>query len=240
MGESVRRWGRGLTWSPGAFWPPETSGRFLGETAIACVETLAISLAGTVLGLALAGPLLFAATRTMMISGAHLWRQRVPQWRHAAHAGARAALAVFRSIPELVWGLIFVLFVGFGAVPAVLAIAVHTAGVFGKIIAELLEEVRPEPQEALVGCGASGPQVFLYGALGQAAPAVVSYVLYRWEVNIRMAAIFGFVGAGALGRLMQERLAWMRWPEVTTLVAAVFVVVLAVDLTSAWIRRRMV
>jgi phosphonate transport system permease protein len=214
---------------------PDTDPAFVKLVAVGTVEALAMSVIGTVLALGMALPFLYAATRTMMISDAS-----TPPWRRAVFVTARAALAVFRSIPELVWAMLLVLLVGLGPLPAVLALAIHTAGVFGKIFAELLEEVRPEPQAAIAGTGAGGGAVFAYGALGQVVPQLVAFALYRWEVNIRMATLFGFVGAGALGKLIYESASLFHFDRVATLVIAVVAVVLAVDLASGWLRRRLI
>lgn len=109
--------------------------------------------------------------------------------RIGAYAVARASLNLLRTIPEILWALIFVFIVGLGPFPGVLALGFHTGGVLGKLFGEVLDDVDPRPLEALQATGASRVRILLYGILPQAAPQFVSYALYRWEVNIRAAAV---------------------------------------------------
>ncbi len=205
---------------------------FGSELARAALETVAISVLGTAMAAAVAGALVFLAAGRRPPSA-----RRAPVGAAVALA-ARAALAVLRSIPELVLATLAILAVGLGPFPGAIAIALHTAGVLGKLYADALENVDPRPIEALEALGASPFRTFLYAALPQALPQCVAYTLYRWEVNIRAAAVLGFVGAGGLGTIIRlaVNLHWMR--ELALTIAVLFALVTAVDATSYALRRR--
>lgn len=221
--------------------PPDVRPQVLRQIAFGALETLAISFLGTVLAVTLAALLLGGATRTLASSQAFsefmppsFWRLLIQRLRYGV---ARGLLNLFRSIPELIWALLFILAVGLGPFAGVLALGVHTAGVLGRLFAEVLENIDARPCEALQGTGASRIQVFCYGMLPQALPDLVSFTLYRWEVNIRAAAILGFVGAGGLGQQLFIALNLFLHQQLLTLIAAVLVLVSLVDLCSTLLRR---
>jgi phosphonate transport system permease protein len=115
----------------------------------------------------------------------------------------------------------------------------HTAGVLGRLYAEALENAPPQPAEALRRTGSGWVLAFLYGTLPGAAPQLLAYTLYRWEMNIRMAAILGFVGAGGLGQLLYVKLSLFHYAEASTVILAMLALSVAVDQTSARLRRAM-
>ena len=117
-----------------------------------------------------------------------------------------------------------------------LAVGFHTGGVLGKLFGEVLEDVDPAPLEALQATGAGRLQILLYGVL----PQFVSYALYRWEVNIRAAAVLGFVGAGGLGQRIHVTISLFLEHQLLTLILAIYAMVTLVDALSAWLRRRLV
>lgn len=222
--------------------PPDLSPATLADAARGMVETFAISFVGSLLAVTLAAPLALAATSTLVHRGV-LHEAGAPgsAWRAlavAAHLAARAGLAVLRTIPEILWALLFVFAVGLGPFPGVLALGFHTAGVLGKLFAEVLEDVDPRPLEALQATGAGRLAILVYGILPQAAPQCLSYALYRWEVNIRAAAILGLVGAGGLGQRIHIAISLFLEHRLLTLLLAVYVLVTLVDALSAWLRRR--
>jgi phosphonate transport system permease protein len=224
--------------------PPDLSPLLLGKVARGAVETLAISFLGTLLAVGLAAVLLGGATRTLTASAAFgetLSRPLVWRVGSALSYGiARALLNLFRSVPELIWALLFILAVGLGPFAGMLALGVHTAGVLGRLFAEVLENVDRRPCETLQAAGATRLQVFLYGMLPQALPELLSFALYRWEVNIRAAAILGFVGAGGLGQQLFIALNLFLHQQLLTLMAALLVLVVLVDVCSALLRRLLV
>ncbi|HUE96337.1 MAG TPA: phosphate/phosphonate ABC transporter permease [Longimicrobiaceae bacterium] len=149
-------------------------------------------------------------------------------------------LNLLRTVPEILWALLFVFMVGLGPFPGVLALAFHTGGVLGKLFGEILEDVDPRPLEALQATGAGRLRILLYGVLPQAAPQLLSYALYRWEVNIRAAAVLGFVGAGGLGQRIHVTISLFLGHQLLTLVLAIYAMVTLVDALSAYLRRRLV
>ena len=224
--------------------PPDLSAPALRDAASGAVETFAISLIGSLLSVGIAVPISLLATRTLVYRGI-LFEGRPPgpgarALRVALFAAGKATLAVLRTIPEIVWALIFVFMVGLGPFPGVLALGVHTGGVLGKLFGEVLEDVDPAPLEALQATGASRFQVLVYGVLPQALPQFVSYTLYRWEVNIRAAAMMGFVGAGGLGQRIHVAISLFHEHQLLTLILAIYLIVTLVDALSAYLRARLV
>jgi len=210
-----------------SFFPPETSPAFLGKTLVAAAETMAMSLLGTLLaaaaGLVLALP---ASAR-----GGALAR--------GLHAASRLLLNVLRSIPELVWASLLLIAAGLGPFPGTLALALHTTGVLGRLFAESIENAAPEPALALRVRGVGRVNVFLWATLPQVLPQLLSYSLYRWENNIRAAAVLGVVGAGGLGQMLYYHLGLFQMHETCTVLLAMLVLVIAVDALSFWVRRQL-
>lgn len=218
--------------------PPDLSGPVLAEAAAGAVETFAISLVGTCLAAVIALPLAVAAARVAALDEqAGPRRHRWP--RAALRATAKAVLNVLRTVPEIVWALVFVFAVGLGPFPGALALGFHTGGVLGKLFGETLEDVAREPLEALRAGGASPAAILAYGTLPQALPQLLAYTLYRWEVNIRAAAVLGFVGAGGLGQRIHIAISLFLEGQLLTLVLAIYVMVTLVDALSTWLRRRL-
>jgi phosphonate transport system permease protein len=143
-----------------------------------------------------------------------------------------------RTLPELLWALVLIFAVGLGPFAGALALAIHTAGVLGRLYAEALEEVPAAPLAALREAGAGDAAASAFAVLPQAFPQLVAYTLYRWEVNIRASAVLGVVGAGGLGGLLHVSLNLFHHHRTLTLLAVVVLLVTAVDLLSGAIRRR--
>jgi phosphonate transport system permease protein len=141
-------------------------------------------------------------------------------------------------MPELLWALLLVLAVGLGPFAGALALGIHTAGVLGRLYAEALEEVCPEPIAALEAGGAGAAAASAFAALPQAFPQLVAYTLYRWEVNIRASAVLGVVGAGGIGKLLYLSLGLFHVHRTLTLVLVIVAMIGAVDLASGALRRR--
>ena len=199
------------------FFPPDLSPDWLSRVARGVWETLAISVVGTLLA-AIAG-LLLALPRP--------------------HAPFAFLLNALRSVPELVWATITALAVGLGPFAGALALALHTSGVLGRLYAEALDNTPPAPAQALRLAGTPAGLPFLYATLPLALPQLVAYTLYRWEMNIRMAAILGFVGAGGLGQLLYVELSLFHYAQAATVIAAMLLLSIAVDQSSTWLRRRL-
>ncbi|EWC42747.1 ABC transporter permease subunit [Pseudomonas stutzeri] len=220
-----------------AFWPPEHSGEFLRLLWQATLETLAIATAGMALALAVAIPCALLATRALSLSA--LGRSGRPAWwAQALRWPVRGLLIVLRSIPEIVWALLFVRAVGLGPTAGVLAIAITYAGMLGKVYAEIFESVDPLPARALLGAGASRIQAFLYGVLPQATGEMLSYSVYRWECAVRASVVMGFVGAGGLGQQMDLSMRMFAGGEVASMLLTFLALVLLADLLSRLLRWR--
>jgi phosphonate transport system permease protein len=220
--------------------PPDLSARFLTDTAWGTLETLAISIMGSLLSMIVAFAVVFFASANLMYAGVLFEREQAGSVRRglrfSIYLGAKGLLNILRSIPEIVWATVFVFAVGLGPFPGVLALGVHNGGVLGKLFGEVLENVDRRPIEALQATGAGRFQILTYGILPQALPQFLSYSLYRWEVNIRAAAILGLVGAGGLGQQIHIAVSLFLENQLLTLLIAIYIVVTVVDYLSAYLR----
>ncbi|HEX5393343.1 MAG TPA: phosphonate ABC transporter, permease protein PhnE [Rhodocyclaceae bacterium] len=206
-----------------AFIPPDLSREWMAKVALGTMETLAISAVGTGLAaVAGSGLALAAASRQGLLRGT-----------------SRFLLNALRSVPELVWATLAVLAAGLGPFAGSLALALHTSGVLGRLFAEAIENAPTAPGDALREAGAGRLTAFLYGTLPEALPQALAYTLYRWEMNIRMAAVLGFVGAGGLGQLLYVELSLFHHAQASTVIIAMLLLSIAVDHASAWLRQRL-
>ena len=203
------------------FFPPDLSAGFLRRTAAGALETIAISLIGTLLA-AIAGAIL--ALPASGRSGA------------AGRAAARLLLNLLRSVPELVWAALMVLAAGLGPFAGTLALALHTSGVLGRLFADALENAPAGPEQALREAGTPALPAFLLGMLPVVAPQFLSYTLYRWEMNLRMATVLGFVGAGGLGQMLYYEFSLLHEPRASTLIVAMLALSILIDAASARLR----
>jgi phosphonate transport system permease protein len=227
------------TFAQGLF-PPDLSVTFLRRTLWSGVETMALSLMGTVLAVLIALPLGVLSSRTVLVANCHDTGTRFAPsarlLRLLPYVVSTLGLNLLRSIPEIFWALIFILAVGLGPFAGVLALGFHTGGVLGKLFSEVIEDVDPQPIEALQATGAPMAAVLSYGIFPLALPQLVSYTLYRWEVNIRAAAIIGVVGAGGIGRDIYVAISLFHYQQLLTLLLMTLLIVTLVDYFSAWVR----
>lgn len=227
---------RALAELAGGFWPPAHAPDLLARLARPLAETVAIAILGLGLAVVLAAPLALLAVSPEVHAACG---RRPGPARRALHGATRALLSLLRSIPEVVWALLFVRAVGIGPLPGVLALAASYAGVLGKVYAEILESVPRRPAEALVAAGARPATALLLGVAPAARPLLVSYTLYRFDCALRTSAVLGLVGAGGAGQEIELALKMLAYDEVATWILALFLLVGAVDLGSAAIRRRL-
>ncbi len=224
--------------------PPDLSSTILHEALKGAVETFAISFMGTLLAVVIAISAVFFASRNLIYSGLLYEMEAKQGWKRSLrmipYLWAKSLLNLLRTIPEMVWALIFVFLVGLGPFPGVLALGVHTGGVLGKLFGEVLEDVDQQPIESLQSTGAGRLQILFYGILPQVLPQFISYTLYRWEVNIRVAAVLGFVGAGGLGQRIHIAISLFLENQLLTLIIAIYILVTLVDYLSAYLRRRVI
>jgi len=204
--------------------PPDPS--VLGQALHGALQTVQIALVGTSAAAVLAVPLALAAARNT-----------APRW---LYYWTRSALNAFRAIDTLVYALFFVAAVGLGPFPGVLAIVVYTATVLAKLFSEAIEAMDPGPVEAVQSVGATWIQVLRWGVLPQLGPEFVSFTLYRFETNIRAAAVLGFVGGGGIGFYIQTYLRLLNYPAASTVLLVLVVMVMLVDFTSSRLRARLI
>lgn len=204
---------------------PETSPVFLQKLLWATLETLAMSALGTLLAVLLGLALALPASKTFDGDPAH--------WR----GPTRLLLNALRSIPELVWATLLLIAAGLGPFAGTLALALHTSGVLGRLFAEAIENAPPGPGFALRVRGVASGRVFLYATLPQVLPQLLSYTLYRWENNIRAAAVLGVVGAGGLGQMLAFHMGLFQMGETSSVLVAMLALVALVDALSFASRR---
>jgi phosphonate transport system permease protein len=200
--------------------PPDLS--VMGHALTGALQTIQIAVVGTAIAAVLALPLGFAAARNA-----------APAWLFYT---ARPALNAFRAVDTLVYALFFVAAVGLGPFPGVLAVVAYTATVLAKLYSEAIESIDPGPVEAVRATGARPLQVLRWGILPQLVPQFLSFTLYRFETNIRAAAILGFVGAGGIGFYIQNYLRMLNYPAASTVLLVLVVLVMAVDWVSSRLR----
>ncbi len=219
--DAARSMGRFLA----EFFPPDTQPGFVRRVAVATWETLAMSALGTALAAAAGLALALPASR---LHDGHAAHGRVP---------TRLLLNALRSVPELVWAGLLLISAGLGPFAGTLALAAHTTGVLGRLFAEAVENAPPGPAAALRAQGVGKLRVFLYATLPQVLPQLMSYTLYRWENNIRAAAVLGVVGAGGLGQLLAFHMGLFHMGKTATILGAMLVLVALVDGLSHVARR---
>ncbi len=231
--DSIRQFVSGL-------WPMELAPEFLKDVVRLVSETVAISVAGTVLAVIMAVPLTIGATRvrgeefSRRSRGTVFW-----VYRWGIYYMSRSLLNLGRGIPELLWALIFVVAVGLGPFPGVLALAVHSTGILGKLYSEVLEAVDQRLVEAGRATGAGELAVLAFVRIPASLPVLLSYTLFRWECNMRSATLLGLVGAGGIGTQLTISMQLFAYNEVSSLVAAILLLVVAVDLIGQFIRTRL-
>ena len=219
-----------------AFVPPRWDAEFLALVARETWRTVAIATAGLTLALVLAVPLALLSVRVLSISALTGPMAPLPA---LVRLLVRWLLVVLRSVPELIWALVFVRVVGLGPTAGVLAIALTFTGMLGKVYAEILDSAEPHAAASLLRNGSGRLQAFLYALLPQNAAELTSYTVYRWECAIRSSAVLGFVGAGGLGQQMDASMKMFEGAEVATMLLVFMALVWLADRISAWLRQRL-
>lgn len=195
----------------------------------ALIETLNIAAASTLVGLVFGTLLSLLSTRGMAP-----WPVLIPLFRRI--------LDICRAIPEIVIALVLIFLLGGGPVPAMIAIAIHTAGALGKLFSEVNENASLKPVEGLSSVGGSWGQRMWLGVIPQVGPNYVSYALLRFEINIRASAILGFVGAGGIGYELKNAMSWGqgRYDEAAAIFLLLFITITVVDQISGILRDRLI
>lgn len=205
--------------------PPDISN--LGKFLLKAIETLQMAIVGSTLGALIAMPLSFLAARNIMPN------------KFVYHS-IRTLFDICRGINEIVWGLIFVSMVGLGPFPGVLALAAHVTGALGRYFSESIETVDPETIKAVISTGANKIQIIVRGIFPQVKPLFVNYIFYYLENNFRAATVLGLVGAGGIGMELITSMRLFRTKEVLTILIIMVLMVMAIDRSSAYIRKRIV
>ncbi|GGC70452.1 ABC transporter permease [Undibacterium terreum] len=218
-----------------AFFPPAHSREFLLLVLEATWQTIAMATAGMALAMAGAIPLTLIVNEHLSISRLGSGRMSAPAW--LIRQTVRWLLVLLRSVPELVWALIFVRIVGLGPTAAVLAIALTYCGMLGKVYAEILESSDTHATDTLLRNGSGRLAAFFYGTLPGAATELMSYTVYRWECAIRGSVVMGYVGAGGLGQRMDESTKMLAGSEVSTMLIVFVLLVAAADVVSKLFRK---
>ena len=228
------QWAQFLSWQAmgkmarflGELFSPNVEPAFLKKLGFATLETLAMSALGTLLAVVLGLLLALPASKSHADDPA--------RWRSMT----RLILNALRSIPELVWATMLLITVGLGPFAGTLALALHTAGVLGRLFAEAIENTPAGPGFALRARGVGESRVFIYATLPQILPQLLSYTLYRWENNIRAAAVLGVVGAGGLGQMLAYHLGLFQMQETSSVLLAMLLLVALVD-TLSYVSRKL-
>jgi phosphonate transport system permease protein len=190
------------------------------------LDTLAMSVAGTVLAIIFSLPLALLAAKNTTPNG-------------TIYQIARTVLAGMRSIPEIILGILFVAAVGFGALPGILALGLHSVGMVGKFFAEAIEHVDPRPLEAARAAGATRFQVITHAILPQVLPQLADITIYRWEYHFRASAVLGIVGAGGIGFELMAALRLIHYDQVSAILLTILACVVIVDNIGALLRRKL-
>ncbi len=196
----------------------------VGEYAWQCVVTVSIALWGTVLAIGLAVPLGLLGARNL---SPH------PVVYHLA----RRVMDVLRAVNEFVFALMFVTAVGLGPFAGMLALGIHTGGVLGKLLSETIEAIDPGQMEGVAAVGAGGLHVVSFGVVPQVLPNFLSYVLLRFESDIRSASVIGMVGGGGIGFYLWDTIRSFNDREAATVILLIVAMVMCVDVVSSRIRR---
>ena len=188
------------------------------------VESIAVAFVSTALGAIVSLPLGLLAARNIVV-------------RKWVSVFSRLLMLTLRGTPELIIAVVFVAAMGLGPVPGTFALVVGTAGFFGKLIADALEEINPTPREAVFATGASRLQEIATSVLPQASPALVSSLLYVLDINLRVSAVLGIVGGGGIGFLLFNSLRVLQFETTGAIIISIFVVVYAIELLAGYIRK---
>jgi phosphonate transport system permease protein len=210
---------------PQTTWRPSETLRLVAERM---VETVFLALMGTAMGVAFALPLSFLGARNLAHGAVGA----------TVYFATRTVLNILRSIEPLILATVFAVWVGIGPFAGVLALGVHSLASLGKLYSEAIESIDPGPIEAITATGASRLQVVRYAVIPQIVPQFIAFTIYRWDINVRMSTVIGFVGGGGIGFLLQQYINLLLWQRVATAVWAITLVVAAMDYLSAKVREK--
>jgi phosphonate transport system permease protein len=206
------------------FWPPDLG--FAPRTLDGIVETFQMAVLATAIGSLIALPVAFLASRISAPNGAVLWLDR-------------SILSVVRSVPDILYAIIFVSVMSIGPLPGILALSFFNVGIIAKLLSETIDGVDPGPIEAARASGANHTQTVWSAVMPQVLPNYVAYALYTFELNIRASAVVGFVGAGGIGLVLDTQRKFFNYDNVAMIVLELFVLVVIIEFISERLRRRL-
>jgi phosphonate transport system permease protein len=207
-------------------WPPNTEASFLARVGKRLVETFQIALAGAAIGIALSLPIGWLAAKKVSPIGPASWL-------------VKAIISLLRTIPDLVWALLFVVTVGLGAVAGTMTIVVDTIGFCGRFFAEAMEDADKEPQEALSAIGANKVSILMAGILPDAAPSMINTALFALEKAVRSSVVLGLVGAGGIGQELKAAFDLFQYKNASAIILVIFVIVLVMEFITDWLRSKL-
>ena len=232
IGEYFSRIAPALEWSK-LFANTQTEGSLafwmyrLDAWGLLLFETAQMAALATLMGAVVALLLAFPAAKNLGL----------PAW---VNATCRRVLEATRTVPEIVFALIFVWAFGVGALAGILAIALHTAGALGKLFADAMENIEMRPWDGVRASGGSWFQACRYAVLPAALPDLLSYAMLRFEINLRSASVIGFVGAGGIGEELYKVISFNYYEEISAIIVLVILAVVCIDLVSEKLRRRVI
>jgi phosphonate transport system permease protein len=203
--------------------PPDFSN--FNQLIFSMIETIEIAILGTFIAIVLSIPLALLSAKNMAPNLVIFFI-------------ARTVTVFFRAIPEFIIAMILVIAIGFGAMPGVLALGIHTMGFLAKFYAEDIEHINKGPVEALKSSGASKRQIISFAVIPQIIPSFVANNLYILDRNIRMATMLGIVGAGGIGYELQSAFRMFEYPKVSAIIIIIFVTIFIIDNLSSYIRSK--
>ena len=195
------------------------------------VETIFLAFMATTFSIIVAAPMSFFGARNLMLANSA---------NTAVYYTVRTVFNVLRSIEPLIMAILFAVWVGIGPFAGVLALAVHSIAALGKLFSEQIESIDPGPVEAITATGATPMQVVLFAVVPQVFPQFLALSFYRWDINVRMSTIIGFVGGGGIGFLLQQWINLLQYNQAGTALLAIACVVIVLDILSAKIREKVI
>lgn len=195
-----------------------------GRIGVLAIETLLMAVLGTVLAAIASVPLAFMAARNT-----------TPH--PAVYAVARAVITFCRAMPDLLFAVLFVRALGIGVLPGILALALHSIGMLGKLFADAIEETDPGPREAVRSTGVGYFREMINAVVPQVVPSWIGTFVYRIDINLRTSVVLGFVGAGGIGFALQDALRGLIYPRALGIVLVILVIIAAMELLAIWVRR---
>lgn len=208
----------------GRMFPPDISEAFLLRVAIQLVETFQIAIAGTVIGIVVSLPIAWLSARGVT---------PLPSLSFAL----RGLVSFFRTVPDLVWALVFVATVGLGAVAGTMTIIADTIGFCGRFFAESMENADRKPQDALAATGAGRFQILLAAVMPDAMPSIINAALFALEKSVRASVVLGLVGAGGIGQELQVAFDLFQYKKAATIIIVIFAVVIVMEFLTQRLRR---